>query len=374
MKRQASSGFSLVEVMVGLVIGLISSIVIFQVYAVAERQQRATAGAGDSQANGAIALQMIERDMRMAGWGAEVSTFAKCANVYSYYDNGSGTSGPDTSFSNLVASVEVTDGTTNAPDSLTIKYFANPSDADSIGYQPSMTTLRETMPSSSAELKVGSVYGCSADLDGNSLMLIQEGGNCSVMQVTQVQSASLKLQHNPGGSGATYNPPVSYQNEHNWPSYGIGATVQCLPNPQGNIYKRGYSIDLTTRSLRFSDASTTYEVAPQIVDLQAQYGVAATGSQQVTSWVNATDSWINPLTNTKSAQIKAVRIAVVARSQEYEKPDSSGACSATTTTQAASWSSWATFKPENYSTDWQCYRYKVFETVVPLRNIIWAKI
>jgi type IV pilus assembly protein PilW len=120
--------------------------------------------------------------------------------------------------------------------------------------------------------------------------------------------------------------------------------------------------------------SSDLPIASDIVDLQAEYGIADAGSQDVSSWQKATGAWASPLSAANTARIKAVRFAMVARSGEYERPDSSGACTTTTSAMAANWSSWATFDPTKYSDDWQCYRYKVFETVVPLRNVIWAKL
>ena len=54
-------GFTIVEIMVAMLIGLIGSIVIFQVLFVSERQKRTTTGAGDAQQNGLLALYTIER-------------------------------------------------------------------------------------------------------------------------------------------------------------------------------------------------------------------------------------------------------------------------------------------------------------------------
>jgi type IV pilus assembly protein PilW len=122
---------------------------------------------------------------------------------------------------------------------------------------------------------------------------------------------------------------------------------------------------------------TTYTLASGVVDMQLQYGVSTSANDPTvaddTGWVDATGDWGGaPLDAAHAQLVKAVRVAVVARSQEYEKPDS-GSCSTTTTTMASGWSTWATFDPTKYSTDWACYRYKVVETEIPLRNMIWAK-
>ncbi|HVK95151.1 MAG TPA: prepilin-type N-terminal cleavage/methylation domain-containing protein, partial [Noviherbaspirillum sp.] len=61
------TGFSLIEIMVGLAMGMVSMVVIMQVFSVFEGGKRTTTGGADAQSNGAISLYMIERDVRMAG-------------------------------------------------------------------------------------------------------------------------------------------------------------------------------------------------------------------------------------------------------------------------------------------------------------------
>ena len=71
-------------------------------------------------------------------------------------------------------------------------------------------------------------------------------------------------------------------------------------------------------------------------------------------------------------RIKAVRVAVVARNSEYEKPEPGQACATTTQAMLDQWSDWAEFASIKTLPDWACYRYKAFETVIPLRNVLWA--
>lgn len=371
--RPSHKGFSLIEIMVGLVIGMIAMIVVMQVFSISEGQKRTTTGGADAQTNGAIALHMIERDARMAGWGIDSSLYANCNTTYSYCDGSASCGGGVGALGGLTfASVQVTDGG-SSPDAINAQFFSNPN-LDTFRY-PATTTLRSTMPQSSSELNVNSVSGCT---DGG-LVLVAQAGNCTLMQITQVQGQALKIQHNPGTSGP-FNPPANYQNANNWPAYTEGATLSCFSPPaNGPLFQRAYSINNTTRQLQRTDntvtpIATNELVAPEIIDLQAQYGVAPVGTQAVNEWVDATGAtWANPtLANWK--RIKAVRIALVARSTQYEKPEPNQSCTTTTTEMVEDWSAWATFDTANYPSDWQCYRYKVFETVVPLRNVIWGNL
>ncbi len=66
-------------------------------------------------------------------------------------------------------------------------------------------------------------------------------------------------------------------------------------------------------------------------------------------------------------RVGAVRIAIVVRNRQPEiNPD--GSCSATPATPSWGWGSVAA---SALSADWRCYKYKVFESVVPLRNMMW---
>ena len=62
-------GFSLVEIMVALVIGMLGIIVMMQVFAMFEAQKRTTTGGDDAISSGSIALYSLQRDIQHAGWG-----------------------------------------------------------------------------------------------------------------------------------------------------------------------------------------------------------------------------------------------------------------------------------------------------------------
>lgn len=373
--KARDQGFSLVEIMVGLAIGMIAMIVIMQVFDLSEKQKRTTSGGADAQSNGAIALYMIERDTRMAGWGMDSAVYASCNSAFSYCDGSEACGGEAGALGVNFAPVRITDGGTS-PDTITIQSFADPN-LDTFKY-PASTVISKSMPQPSAELNVNSVAGC---VDGG-MVLVAQAGSCTLMQITQIQGTALKLQHNPGGSGI-YNPPATYQNANNWPAYTAGASLSCFPQPSsGPLYRKVYAIDTASRQLQRTDntvtpAVTDEPVTAEIFDLQAQYGIAPAASQTVDEWVDATGAtWANPsLANWK--RIKAVRIALVARSTQYEKPPAPGeACTTTTDDMAAQWASWAddVFSTDEYPDDWRCYRYKTFETVVPLRNVIWGNL
>ncbi len=119
-----------------------------------------------------------------------------------------------------------------------------------------------------------------------------------------------------------------------------------------------------------------------VVNLQAQYGIAASAnSNQVTQWVDASGgTWAAPTVANRN-RIKAIRVAVVARNAKIEPDVVTAACSSTTAAAPTGLCAWAgsvgspapTVDLSQGDANWARYRYRVFETIIPLRNVIWAK-
>src|SRR2546430_8649133 len=83
--RVFERGFSMVELLVAMLIGLIGMIIIFQVFEVSEGIKRTTTSGGDAQQNGVIALYTMERGFKDAGMGIKDTGFVGCHIIG--YDN-----------------------------------------------------------------------------------------------------------------------------------------------------------------------------------------------------------------------------------------------------------------------------------------------
>jgi type IV pilus assembly protein PilW len=116
-------------------------------------------------------------------------------------------------------------------------------------------------------------------------------------------------------------------------------------------------------------------IADNVVNLQAVYGVAATPTDpKVAEWVAPTAPWdLANLTNGSAAsadliaRIRAVRITVVARNAQWEKDPVSPATVVLFADLPA-----AARVTVNLTTDERHYRYKQFDAVIPLRNMLIA--
>jgi type IV pilus assembly protein PilW len=142
---------------------------------------------------------------------------------------------------------------------------------------------------------------------------------------------------------------------------------------------RTYSVsaagNLQVKEVSSADgSSTTQDLYPQIVNLKVLYGKDANGDGVVDTYDTTA-----PTTNADWKKVLSVRIALVARSNQYEKDVVTTAApqwdlgSATTVTGAATCNSTSQCLTLGVSqvTDWQHYRFKVYDTIVPLRNMLW---
>ena len=109
--RYREIGFSLVEVMIALVIGLITVLVVTQVIAMSAAQRQTATSGADATINSALALFTIERDGKNAGYGFSTVRGNLGCQVRSKYN---GTS--NAAFQLLP--VEIIDGASGAPDIL----------------------------------------------------------------------------------------------------------------------------------------------------------------------------------------------------------------------------------------------------------------
>lgn len=364
-----NAGFSLVELMVGMVIALIASLAIVQVFSTFEDQKRSTTAGSEAQENGLIALSELEQGIHNAGAGLINAATFDCSSTYTYFDTGGGAGGANLQFS--LVPLSIADGGTTGSDTITVRIGSN-----LMGAIP--TTISMDMPSESSIFYVNNpgVFNVG-DLD-----IVISGGNCTVQNVTAVLMAAGKIQHNPGNSGPN-NPPASVQHNQHWPAYTRGAKVLSLGVITANKYSvSNNKLQLASTNINTNIPAPTVVLSKDIVSLQAQYGVAAAtppGVQNVSRWVDATGSWATP-SNADIKRIKAVRIVLVARSGKKEATNVTSTCTnnAGINNGPCAWQDTATDPAPlidlSSDPDWQKYRYKVYQTVIPLRNVIWANV
>ena len=91
--RRTSRGVTLIEILVGIVIGLIGMLVIFQTISVWDARTRVSTSSGDAQIAGSLAMFNLERDLRLAGMGFGTAGTAELGCTVNAYDNSASAGG-----------------------------------------------------------------------------------------------------------------------------------------------------------------------------------------------------------------------------------------------------------------------------------------
>jgi prepilin-type N-terminal cleavage/methylation domain-containing protein len=184
-------GFTLVELVVAAALGSLVLLMVFGTFFRSHDAARRVTGVVEARQGARAAIQLIERELRMAGsgWGRLAV-------------NGSNNGQPMT----VVGVNPGPNAAVTGCDSISI-----------LGGWDVMTTLRAAMPNPSAVLQCDSIAGFQ---DGD-LCVITNGMTAHLFQVTQVMTGAVSLQHNPS---SPFNVPGGHSQ---WPpsGYGPGARV-----------------------------------------------------------------------------------------------------------------------------------------------------
>lgn len=366
-----SLGFSLVEIMVAALIGLIGSVVIFQVFAVSENQKRTTTGGSDASQSGLLALYSIEREARMAGYGINYLTLLGC-NVLAY-DAGPPERNPVPAFS--LVGAEIINGAAGEPDTLKFVY------GDS-GLVMAPVRLTSSSNAGSTVHKVALRFGFNV---GDLILVARVGSpgtSCTMQQVTNIPAAPVEdIEHT---EGVRYNKST-IPTQPNYPAWSNttqdgGILYNLGTAPSVTYYRIENGRQLTHQNLLTSSASTV--VLDGIVQMQAEYGKDTTNPADGTVDVYETTA---PGNADQWSRVLALRVAILARSAEFDKSH----CSANPQWTSSAGATNFLMKNADGTADsgtacvpgtvpaapdpnnWRHYRYRVFQTVIPLRNHIW---
>lgn len=379
------AGFSLVELLVSVVVGMLALLFATRLLTSAEINRNASLGGSDAMQNGMLALFSMNGDAAQAGWGLNDTLVNGCNTTFS-----------DTSGYALATALR--DGAPITPMAAVI--------IQNNGANPDQVTFY----SGSAPTAVGAdrllgiytngplVQAASAPFHmavGDVLLVAPEpasGGGCSLAQYAGPGANNTQLLVS-AGAAFRFNRAAGLGNAYQANQariYNLG--------PAGQLAFHTWSVNngvLLLRATNLAGASAQpVSVIDNIVSIKAQYGfdnrvIAGTYDPSVNGI--QVGQWSNTMINADGdgstggagdfQRIAAVRLAVVARSKSPEKPDRYGICSATTTLPVVfGGQALAGVAPvpvsvnvavPNDPIDWKCYRYRVFETIVQIRNSEW---
>ncbi|AIF47401.1 PilW family protein [Dyella japonica] len=380
-ERQCARGFTLVELLVGVVVSIICVLAMMAAFAAFEGPKRTATSGGDAQQNGSYSLFEMERQIRTAGsgftqgyayglWGCTIAAYAggneviPAARALPAPFNGWPQSSPATPVNLIVMPVLISAGGTDANGNAASDTLAV------VSGNPAGTVFKGAVQatSTSSTLVLDNALGIAS---GDYLIGATTGGNCIMGKASTVTLSTnqMSLSANDG------------------PSTGMTAATYVFDIGQQPVFSL-YGVDTTTSSLVTydmlrGDGLTTQPINEGIVAIKALYGVddGTTTASIPGSGVagdGIIDEWVKPSGTTWSIsaimasqtvaaqaykQIKAIRLVVVSRSQLPEHSTDYTGGSTTLTL----------FKDlpaaDQYTISTQTqYRYKIYDTTIPIRN------
>lgn len=386
-RRFHHDGFSLVELMVSVVIGLLAVLLATRIMTDNQRNKDAALGGSDSMQNGMLAMFSISGDIEQAGYGLNDPLLVGCNTRFTDsggYQLASARRG-EANVRPLAPAI-IEPGGDEASDRITL-YAGSAAGGTA--------TLR---------LTGNYVGGTTLNVDrrpygfrlGDVIVVAPEqaGGDCALAQLATdpethpVPPAAQYVRI--GGSGLRFNSGalgVQYQ----------GNTARIFNLGQGaRLAFHTWSVEGNYLRLRSTDmdgaGANPQAVADNIVLLKAQYGFDTRAGQafqptqgtQVGEWsstmIDADGDGVKGSAG-DYGRVVALRLALVARARHPERPAADGKCSATIEIKPLFASEQPQgVEPQEVEVDlgtaadpdgWKCYRYRVFETIVPLRNALW---
>lgn len=387
MNARRTMGFSLIELMVSVVIGMLALMFAVKVITGAEVNKQAALGGSDSMQNGMLAMFSISSDASQAGYGLNDPILAGCDTVMT--DNGgyalaAAARGPATVYP-LAAAVINSGG--SAPDTISLYSGSSMGGTGTLrlttDYVGGALINVDRRPFGFAQ---GDVIVVAPEAGGGRCAIAQISSNPAILPAPPAQQSVMIS----GGGGNRFNSGSLGV------SYNAGTARLFDLGPVRSLSFHTWSVSDGYLRLSATDLAGTGGgalVADNIVSIKAQYGVDTRvgaafnpdGGMQVSQWSSTMiDADGDGVTGSAGdyQRIAALRIAVVARSKSPERAaPGSTTCSATPARPVVFGSaqpSGVTAVPVTVDVavsgdpvSWTCYRYRVFETIVPLRNTGW---
>jgi type IV pilus assembly protein PilW len=333
-------GFSLIEIMVGIVIGMIAVLVIYQVFAAAEGIKRNTTSVGDAQQNGLLSSFMLGIELANGSNGV-ADAMAQLGNC---------TAGTNAANSLRPIPILISDGGGDTtPDTFVVNY----------------SVAQRRVTAAPVVAQGGTSYTVQQSPLGfanNDLIIAipSSTGDCAASRVTSVTGAP------------SFTCPATDQS--GCVTLSVAATVPAAyvlnmgPTTGGVVQRVQYDVNagvLRSTVLWNTDGQAVAQppnpIASNIVNMKLLYGVD-NGAGGIT-WTPATGQWLDAnvlaANNSTVGKIRAVRIGIIVRGEQWDKTAGDvpwqlfdGAVQLNGTFPAAGGN----------------YRYRTYETTIPLRN------
>jgi len=362
-----SAGFSLIEVMVAMVIGMLGIIVMMQMFSMFEGQKRTTTGGDDSISSGAVSLYGVQRSIQQSGWGINAAKLIGC---------------PVTGLTSGGASLPLVPVRINSP--LISGQDANTDTLLLVSGNGNGTVEGDIINSVAAT--VYSVHTPTAFAAGDNVLAVSNAwpATCN-LTYTSVSSVDVAAGTVTLAAAAAFGVAP----EDRLFNLGAAPIVRAYAVRNGNLTVCNYNTSNCGAAASNNDPAVWVPIANNVVSLRAQYG-RDTSAAPMDGVVDVWDQTV-PTTACGFMRTSAVRLALVARSSQPEKrldgdltgtayvtpnaPQWAGSDAAAIAIDATAAGIVAIILTQSILPvptawpQWQDFRYKVFQTTVPMRNI-----
>jgi len=385
--NSAGAGFSLVELLVAMVIGLVVTLAVTSVMIRSEAVKRTSTTLNDINQVGTYASFVLDRTIRNAGAGYARRWSEAIGCKINAVKGGTPVLPRPSAFPSPFATASLTRRL--APFLIEQGAADTGSGATSQVHGDVLTVMAGTsgMGEWPPQVRAGSVTSFdlrlanTLGLRGGDLILLADSsvsGGCIVQQVTpgfvgsSSQLLSLGGTYYSATGGTTVNL-VSFGSSGNTVMAQLGNTSLNNP-PQFQMFAVGDDNVLSSFDLLQTDgADAVLPVADGVVEMRALYGLDTDGDRMLDKWqdpgsggfdyASLTDG--SALAQGKLKQILAVRVGLILRTSLFEKEKVSPA----SLTLFADLGTGLT-RTRTLSDDAQHYRFRTIDMTVPLRNML----
>lgn len=333
------NGFTLVELLITLIITMTALLVIGETQIQTEQVRRSSQGSQSAQFSGLMVSQLIDQGIKKSGYGL---------NDLTYIGEPIGFFNPQTSTidSEVVTPVLITQDGQNS----VLRVMWSTSNANVVPVKLlNVKTATDNVP------QVGNTYGMNV---GDLLLYTESGKGAVIHQVSVITPANEEVEHSIS-STQPWNSDLTTV----YPSGGFTTDAKIFnlgiwERQEFRIVNNALLIKRITK-----DGITESAVADNVVRFQALYGLDnGAGSTEADDGVPDIFVSATPTSTADWKRVVAIRFVVVTRNAEIEKN--------VVTINSPSWSG-GTFDL-SADTNWNKYRYRTYESTVPIRNAVWT--
>lgn len=338
-RPSANAGYNLLEILIGMLIASISVLVVMQATYFFSERKRSIMGGSEAQNSGVIAFYTLQRDIRQSGYSTNAFPLLGCN---AQMDMAAITLAPV-----AINSPAIPAGDANT-DTIMVAFGDNEGSPEG--------ELITQHVAGAATYTMSSAYSFSIGDRVIAELKSGCGGTLVLDKVSAVDTAASTVTVDTGSQASMTNGRLY--------NLGSGPKVLVYAIRGSNLTVCDYMVNDCSAGGSVNDPAVWQPMASNIVSLRAQYGRDT--SNPMDAIVDIYDQ-TQPVNGCGWSRISVVRMVLVSRNAQPEKTQVTPATPSWSGSNGAPIDLSNTLAPNGF--DWHNYRYEIFETVIPIRNI-----